>query len=355
VRHSDRGDFAGPKACCWVSNVVMRSRSLLAVLYLVTVTTALACECSTPRFGERVLRDREIFVATAVHTYWWERPFWPLLERRHTYHLAVKENFRGYQSGKIRVFSGGCIPPRFEEGKDYLVYAFRTEQGLYVSECSGTKPLTSPGAKLEVELLRRWRAQPTGGILSGSIRRRPWDTDKRKIAVRLTRLADGAEIEPKTDPWGGHIFVGLKPGTYRIEVLTEQAVIGGRQRTIQVASAQYQSADFQVGLAGSISGYFIYDTGRPVDDYLFVDLVRLDGRVTATSGSYEHRFEFREIPPGRYYLRARLNHVGPDNRPRVVHPVFYTRESGAKQVVSVERGETIKDLKFVMRDPIMAR
>ncbi len=136
--------------------------TVLGVVFLLPPDCASACSCAMPPGSRDALADSDaVFsgevVAVEQGTATATSPGYD------TATLRVSEAWKGSGRGtwEVRTPSQGmACGYHFEEGREYLVYAYTGKQGLEVDLCNGTQPLTEAEADLEVLGAGE---RPTGG------------------------------------------------------------------------------------------------------------------------------------------------------------------------------------------------
>ena len=124
--------------------------TVFGVVFLLPPRCALACSCAMPPGSQDALADSEaVFsgevVAVEQGTATATSPGYD----RAT--LRVSEAWKGAGRGTLEVrtpSSGPACGYHFEEGREYLVYAYTGKQGLEVDSCGATESLSGAGADL---------------------------------------------------------------------------------------------------------------------------------------------------------------------------------------------------------------
>ncbi len=152
----------------------MSSRPLAALASLVPAVLgfvfllpdcASACQCTMlpgSQDAERALADSEAVFSGEVVKIDPPSP-WKSSATIETDTFRVSEVWKGPEQRTLEVhtalFGASCGYP-FEEGQEYLVYAYTGKQGLEVDLCNGTQRLTE--AETDLEVLGAGK-KPTGG------------------------------------------------------------------------------------------------------------------------------------------------------------------------------------------------
>jgi hypothetical protein len=141
--------------------------TVLGVVFLLPPDCASACSCAMPPGSRDALADSDaVFsgevVAVEQGTATATSPGYD------TATLRVSEAWKGSGRGTLEVRTpsqGTACGYRFEEGREYLVYAYTGKQGLEVDSCGATEPLSEAGADLAA-LGDGEKPQGGGGVLT---------------------------------------------------------------------------------------------------------------------------------------------------------------------------------------------
>ncbi len=144
------------------------------------------------------------------------------------------------------------------------------------------------------------------------VRLSPAEDYEEKTTVGLTpaRIQSGAESKP----WWGRYRLSA---TYRAKY--SNAELMGRDLQVEVWQGEVASNSIEIEMKppapdarGSVAGSVVRADGRPVRDAL----VSLDDQqerlVAQTPGDSSGRFSFTALPPGLYWVTARLAHTSTD-------------------------------------------
>ena len=86
--------------------------------------------------------------------------------------LRASEVWKGSGRGTLEVRTpsqGAACGYHFEEGREYLVYAYTGKQGLEVDSCGATKPLSEAGANLAALGDGEVLSDTSGGVSVGAM------------------------------------------------------------------------------------------------------------------------------------------------------------------------------------------
>jgi hypothetical protein len=238
--------------------------------------------------------------------------------------FAAVMTFRGIPAPTVSVVTPGSGPAcgyEFKQGERYLVYASRAADGtgLVTGICSRTRPLAA--ADDDLRFLQRLSApRETCARIYGTFTH--WEQDlatgqPREYGpvpdVLVTVRGPGSAFDAWTDARGRY-EVTVPPGTYEVSAspppgfstqYLQQAV---ELRDVRACAV----ADFGIRFDGRITGSLRQSSNEPAEgisvEVMAADAVGKPGniqtlRVATDAGG---RFEFTEVPPGRYVIGVDL-------------------------------------------------
>ena len=124
--------------------------TVLGIVFLLPPKCAHACSCAMPPGSQDALADSDAVFSgevVAVEQGTSTARSWGY----DTATLRVSEAWKGAGRGTLEVRTpsqGTACGYHFEEGREYLVYAYTGKQGLEVNSCGATEPLSGAGADL---------------------------------------------------------------------------------------------------------------------------------------------------------------------------------------------------------------
>jgi hypothetical protein len=346
----------------------------LTVLILAPAAEALACSC--PSSGppcQNAFQVDAIFAGTVRSITALPEDGPPLRPGEARIPRAVRVEFAAVVSYRgapaVSVTTAGSGPAcgyEFKQGERYLVYASRetTGPGLVASHCSRTRLFTD--ADEDLRFLQTLSAPgETRARLYGAISH--WEPDlaagdhPRDFGpvqdVAVTVRGPGSFFDAWTDE-RGHYEVRLPPGKYEVTVLPP-AGFSARylQRTVELPDVRACSiADFGVQFDGRIRGVVRQSSGEPAEkvavQIMAAEQVGTSGNIQTLRASSDAfgRFEFIEVPPGRYV-------VGVDLTRRIDADVVYpptlypgTPDGASATVVELAGGQQ-RDLELLTLPP----
>jgi len=243
--------------------------------------------------------------------------------------FEVAEVFRGNPGAEVTVFteeqSSACGFP-FKTGAEYIVFTYENKATgeLSTSRCSNTHELDPAKEDPDVAWFRERAKLPSGATVFGSIfipaNRKPLPSSQ--ISIKGTENHD---VVP--DENGKYSIAGLAAGQYTVSATAPSGFVTAGARTISVADRGCAEVDWPVFYDGHIGGRVTDRSGAPIAK-LPMELSRRDANawngfsmVGLADTDVEGRFEFKEVPPGEYFLTA--NSLGPSPQrpyPRVYFP-----------------------------------
>ena len=292
-----------------------------------------ACEMawnSDSVFVGRVVRISDQFVRTSDGT-----------ERQKRVTFQVSETFRGPVKQTVDVTTdveagGDCGFP-FERGRDYLVYASRSEGVLYTSICSRTA--RAEGAASDLAYLRSFAKGETPSKIFGSVTEfNPRPVPIAKVPIRL--VSPTSNRETITDSAGQYSFDALPPGTFTISASLPNNWGGGEGRTVRLVDNACSEQNFFAVERAQLPGQ-LFDADGQSWARASVAMIplsasnrsqALEGLTGFTGGA--GRFAIQRLPPGDYLLVANS-----EGFPTTYFPGVQEREKAT--VIHVESGQQL--------------
>ena len=313
-----------------------------------------ACTCmSAETPGDAFTRASVVFAGTVgavTH----------IADDRYETTFAVGEVFRG-NPGKTAVVAsrwngGTCDYSRFTAGAQLLVYAGGTGATLYVSACSGTRPLDQ--AATDLAYLRH-ALKARIALVEGAVHL--WG-DPRQSSEKVPRA--GVEIRARGTPHAtrtgadGSYRLELPPGTYTLDAIDEPGLSTGGVPVELPAPGTWARRDFSEAWNGRIRGHLVDHTGGPAAGVLVRalpagshDPTSADGRVyssaiTDAAGNYE----IAPLSEGAYRVAVSVPFHPDLPLPATYFPGVPHR---AKAVpVQVARGGLVTGIDFALPPPL---
>ena len=286
--------------------------------------------------------------------------------------ISVEESFRGYVSGVVQIATGaggGDCGYNFEEGRSYLVYAYKNEEGQLSSGiCSRTRPIEK--AEEDLEFIRELdKMKPVGTVSGGIWEYRPKRADDNVstqplplagVSVFLSNAGSNYETKSKTD--GSFRFDDLPPGEFRIRIPAPPGYWPrDLDRRFTVHSKGCVTISHPLSLDSSISGRVIKADGTPAAKIMVhlvpVEQVNLPHQPDPSFAQTDDDgiFIIKEMTPGNYYLGVRLLRITMSDfpYPRTFYPGTTKLEEAA--VVTVTAGQPQTGLNFQLPKPLKTR
>lgn len=273
--------------------------------------------------------------------------------------FEVEERFKG--TAEIKSVhtdeGGGLCGYYFEEGKDYLVYAYEYNGILHTSICTRTR--SALNATDDLAVLRALQQGKTHTRIFGLVYRMDksvngvfgFDSDDRAMAqIKVVAKSSANKYATLTDEQGHFRFVDLPFGEYEIspELPTAFKLWGNfgtfnEQRKIVLNSSEWAGdLQFVAQLDAPISGTIFDEFGKPVKDQVQVTVAAIKDasvKITKAKSADEYTneagyFSFDGLPPGRYVVGVNIL-----SAPYSVSPfpqTFYPKTSDPSQATIVE-------------------
>ena len=231
--------------------------------------------------------------------------------------VRILERLRGDAGDEATVFTGvaGLCGYPFRAGQEYLIYAFRQEDGrLTTSACARTSPIADASADLAyARAAVSGRAAP--GRISGQLRQADAERGRRSqlANIPVTATAHGVVFSAATDSLGRYELTPSAAGTYAITVdLPDTHYVLQPSHAVVVPDPRAcVETRIDVFFNGQIAGRVVDARGRGVGG-LTVSYVRAqnadgapsDRRYALTRDDGTYRID--RVSPGAFVVRAEM-------------------------------------------------
>lgn len=294
--------------------------------------------------------------------------------RRREVFVSVIEAFSGLSAEKAVQINtgggGGDCGYDFQEGRQYLIYAYKNPQtgALSTGICTRTQLLEK--ATADLEYLRSLPTAKPGSTIYGKVVQRyvrkedePYREPKPLENIRLTleKTGGGKTIEIRTDVEGAYRLENLTSGEYKIRIDTPAGLWGGSgESKVMVFDKGCAASYFVLETNTQLSGRILDKNSQPVE--MSVQLVPVDQVNNRAQKnlqmSYTDKngfFSFRSIPSGTYYLGVRLFRIAEPNfpYPRTFYPG--TTNSEKAKAITINEGQVIENFDFKLPSKLSVR
>lgn len=330
---------------------------------------AWACQCSAwPSAKDAWLNTPVVFLGLVENSI--PDPVGPRQWSTGTQLVRVVEPFKRAQRGQLFVInkSNDSCTPTFEAGQRVLLYLFPIEGPIIwrVAGCHRSRDYSD--AMDDLLFLRKLPVSARGNRLSGEVMLKEGGPKHRRMRIRsfpglkVTAIPkSGPSLTTTTNADGIYEWYGLAPGSYKVEIavpkgltIDSPSITGltqtGRNGTIQLGRDSGVNVDFVLEANTKISGRVLAPDGSPRDGARVTlrsfPWNHQEGRFAPSDYTKSGKFEFKKIPPGRYYLV--LNSEG---RQTVLEPfptLYFPGTTDIQQAVpvTVPEGGTVENLDF---------
>ena len=342
---------------------------LLLTLAIPATTWACSCMASGPPC-EAAWKASAVFLGTVLDISRESAPKDGFLGTHVTFQVA--EPFIGMEAyGKeveIRTGRGGgdCGYP-FTAGKSYVVYVYKTKEGLLVSSiCSRTSP--ADGAQADLDYLRSLKkALPSSfvfGVVGNSESGFRYDEGLRMRlpegigGATVTLTGSGTSRRLITPEDGTFHFEQLSPGKYTVSVAKEGYSLesGAKELEVHAGGCAYAWEDLVVDrrITGKVTGV----DGFPVAG-IEVQLVptrptqenQLPFPVAEAKTDDTGTYEIRNLRPGEYYLGINLARTPSKEMPYTRYFYPGTEDPSHAGVVVIKRSQGSGTFDFPIPEP----
>jgi hypothetical protein len=274
----------------------------------------------------------------------------------------VLETFRGNPGKQITVEQAGSWTPAFEQGHEYLIFAFLSSgtHQFVTSSCTSDHELNDGEEDADLSWLRAYPTSDGSGFISGHLYMPGSDRNlvdeaamPAPLAIKITGKGIDKTLVPLHDAYR---IDQLPPGAYTLMLSVPAGILTQQMRTVTLAPKSCAQVNWMLSNDSHISGTITDITGKPVAN-VEVTLVapypgsasfaELDTSVTTDEGHYN----FAKVPRGDYYIA--LHPFGPNaNSPYL--PLFYPASStlAGAQPVHIETASNIENINLTESDPL---
>ena len=334
-----------------VTHIILTS---IAVLVLAGVPT-FACDCAGNRPPcQEYWEASAVFIGTVIDSRSLTIKQGTYPQQRRAVRISLDEIFRGIEGAEVEVltgFGGGDCGFGFRQAQQYLVYAYRSDDGkLSTSICTRTKSISQ--ADNDLGYIRGLSKAKTGATISGEVVKYLRDQQGTLANQPLPGVKVVIEGEKKfeavTDAKGQYRIDQLPAGEYTVKpVAPEHLGARGPERKITVADRGCAVESFWLESNAQLSGRVVNPQGFAVARAeIFMiepDKERYQGHWEAAYADEEGRYAFKFIPPGRYILLIRFDGMTSQNRP---FPTMYypgVSEKSEAKVFTISEGQILNN------------
>jgi hypothetical protein len=272
--------------------------------------------------------------------------------------FSVEQAYSGVTGTEIEVFTGrgggDCGYP-FAIGQRYLVYAYRYNDKLTTSICTGTKLFKN--ATEDLAFLGTLSSARPGITIFGGINHEGKKDEPLSSEILITIEGESQRKEVRPDSQGRYRVSGLPAGKYKVTLhLPDTLTTYQNEEEVTVTDRGCAAVGWYVTDNGRVTGKVVNADGEPVARIL-VGLVEpnadpKENHVKLDRTDDEGNFKFSAVPRGRYLIAVNYTRFPEPNDPTNAYPPsFYPGviDKEQAQAITVGLGEKLNDL--VVRVP----
>ena len=314
---------------------------------------AFACDCAGNRPAcQEYWEVSAVFVGTVINSRTLTVKNGPYPQQMRAVRISLDQIFRGVEGGEVEVltgFGGGDCGFGFKQAQQYLVYAYRSDDGeLRTSICTRTKSISE--ADDDLAYIRGLSRAKSGATISGEVVK--YLRDKEGVSANqpladVKIIIEGEEkLEAVTDAKGQY-RIQLPAGEYTVKpVAPERLATRGPEKKIKVTDRGCAVVSFWLESNAQLGGRVYNPQGFAVAKaeifMIEADKERYQGHSDSAYSDEEGRYAFKFIPPGRYVLLIRFDGMTSQNRPfpKIYYPGV--SEKSQAKVFTISEGQLIE-------------
>jgi protocatechuate 3,4-dioxygenase beta subunit len=281
-------------------------------------------------------------------------------------HFDVTKSYRGAPGEQAVIQTadqGSACGYEFEQGHDYLVFAYLASNGdLSASHCTRTHEVTNRADDEDIQWIEGLAKAPPGASIFGHIQSsRPnelggYDADGLPdITVSIT---GPKSTIASSDTDGKYRADGLAPGKYTVSAVAPRRYAAFPELTVTVQDRGCAAVDFSTRLDGHIRGHVYFSDGTPAEGvYLTAKLAdsqphepwtwQAHYATTTSDGS----FDFAELAAGSYVFAANMDFSPVTSKGTAYYRRAFFPSSGHRSeaaVITVDAGQMVDHLRFFL-------
>ncbi len=279
--------------------------------------------------------------------------------------FQVRESFLGVKNQtRVSVLLSGASIEHcgFENGKNYLVYAYKGSYGFSID--AGTRTKSVSEAEDDLEFLRNLSKVKAGarifGTITQAVKSSMEENNKNPVSamrLKIESLDEKSRIfYAVTDENGNYEIKGIPGGKYKIS--PAKPLVG------YFFASDVGSGEVDVNEKGCVRNNFTITTntkftGKVIDaegnplDHIYVEILSVNAKrpngylgEEYTQTSSDGTFNAYNITPGLYTIS--VNYSNPPNEQSPFPTVFYpgVGERSQAAVIEIEAGKNVTDFEF---------
>lgn len=250
----------------------------------------------------------------------------------------------------------------FEEGKRFLVYAYKGDKGFGIDAGTRTRPIEE--ADEDLAFLRGLKRIKSGSRIYGTVnqivRSSLEDNNKQPLSalkLKFEQLDGKRQIfETITDIEGKYEVTDVPSGKYKIIQVNPSGAFDFLPRDgiyfpVEVSDKGCARQNFILTTKNKLSGRVVDAEGKPVD-HINVEIISIGAKKPSYIGEERGQtgsdgsFVSYNIPPGLYTLS--VNYGNPPEEENPFPAVFYpgVKDKSQATIFEIKAGEEIKNIEF---------
>jgi hypothetical protein len=279
-------------------------------------------------------------------------------------HFDVAKVYRGANTRQVVVIrtadQGSACGYAFEQGHDYLVYAYAGSNGdLGTNHCTRTHEVVSRQDDADLQWIEGLSQSPAGGSIFGQIQMlRPNDEGgyDRSGLARIAVSIQGPDSKTvSTDADGKFRADGVAPGKYAVSAKAPGGYSPFETKTVTLQNRACAEIPWYTRLDGHIRGHVYLSDGKPAAG-LFLEVKAADAvpsepwtwRKSSLMTGPDGSFDFAPLSPGSYIFGMNVDFSALEGK--YYRKAFYPGTSNQSEAanITIGAGETVDRLNFYL-------
>jgi hypothetical protein len=336
------------------------------VASLISLPSASACSCAGPNpICSAYWTTPVLFLGRAVqieHVYDQPPPPNTVIPGQFLTHFEVTKLFRGKAGQEAVVHTsdqGSACGMGFEQGHEYLVFAYADEHGvLSTSHCTRTHEVQPGAADIDLQWIEALPKAPGGGVIFGTVQQLSMNEeggyDTRALADVAVSIRGPQSKTVSSDSEGNFRAEGLAPGKYVVSAPAPAHYEPFADSAVTLRDHACAEVDWRTVVDGHIRGHIYFSDGHAAAGLVLTAQRRgEDGQWSSganiiTAGA-DGAFDLGRLQRGAYVFGVNLD-FGPLDANAYYRKAFFPGAANRVEATVIElgAGQMVDNLRFYL-------